>query len=402
MKDGSYFQPRLYNNISSGCYWDKKTYERLNTNIYLDSYGYKVYSQNDEDGIIAEIFKRIGTTNKRFIEFGVENGIECNTHYLLLKGWSGLWIEGSWAKYNEITYKFRDVIRDGLLKICNDYITCENVNSIFESNGFKDDIDLLSIDVDGNDYHIMESINIVNPRVIVVEYNGKLPPDCEWIMKYNPSYIWNGTDKHGASLKSLELMAKSKGYQLVGTNISGVNAFFVRKDLVKDLFPLPSDSENLYNPARFINGLRFQNGHPASMYIDNGSYSQDKINLSDLDANSFIIRPAKNKVVMRSNSQIDVSIKLLNQSPISVDSTPPRPIYVSYHINNMDGKMVIYDGCRSCLYDSLSSNEQVDMHMRIKSLNLKGEYILKISMVQEGYSWLDEYVCAEDIYLEVI
>ena len=64
----------------------------------LERYGFKVYSQNDEDGIIQEIFSRIGTASKRFIEFEVQNGLESSCHYLLLKGWSGLWIEGS-AEY---------------------------------------------------------------------------------------------------------------------------------------------------------------------------------------------------------------------------------------------------------------------------------------------------------------
>ena len=68
---------------------------RLDNPKYLDRFGYKVFSQNDEDGIITEIFNRIGTTNKKFVEFGVQNGLESNGHFLLHKGWSGLWIDGN-------------------------------------------------------------------------------------------------------------------------------------------------------------------------------------------------------------------------------------------------------------------------------------------------------------------
>lgn len=68
--------------------------KRIENPLYLEQYGYKVYSQNDEDGIISEIFNRIGVTNKIFVEFGVQDGLESNCHYLIHKGWSGLWIEG--------------------------------------------------------------------------------------------------------------------------------------------------------------------------------------------------------------------------------------------------------------------------------------------------------------------
>ncbi len=237
----------------AGFYWERKLKEHLNNAVYLEPYGYKVYSQNDEDGIITEIFRRIGMTNKRFIEFGVGNGIECNSHYLLLKDWTGLWIEPHSKSYKEIHRNFERVIKSGQLKVHNSFVTCENINTIFQNYGFTGEIDLIGIDIDGNDYHVMKAITAVNPRVIVIEYNALLPPECEWIMNYNPTYHWNNTNVQGASLTSLEKLGKQKGYRLVGTNVAGVNAFFVREDLVKDLFPVPATAENLYNPARVLN-----------------------------------------------------------------------------------------------------------------------------------------------------
>ena len=100
----------IFKNGTSGARWDietKKRFRPFYRKKFLEPYGFKVYSQNDEDGIISEIFSRIGTTDKRFIEFGVENGLECNTHYLLLKGWSGLWLEGSEESCADIENKFR-------------------------------------------------------------------------------------------------------------------------------------------------------------------------------------------------------------------------------------------------------------------------------------------------------
>lgn len=123
---------KLFGVIEGGFCWDELTRERMQDPSALENYGFKVYSQNDEDGIIREIFKRIGTTNKIFIEFGVQNGLECNSHLLLFYGWRGLWIEGSDEYCNEIHMKFRPVIENGQLQIMNAFVTKENVNELFE------------------------------------------------------------------------------------------------------------------------------------------------------------------------------------------------------------------------------------------------------------------------------
>lgn len=251
----------IFKTMTSGACWDIQTEKRFRRRKALEPYGFKVYSQNDEDGIISEIFKRIGTTDKRFIEFGVENGLECNSHYLLLKGWSGLWLEGNKEQVRQIKNRFRPVIQSGQLQCCHAFITRENVNQLFLDHGFSGQIDLLSIDVDGNDYHIWKAVKVVSPRVVVIEYNAKFPPECEWIMPYNASHIWDGSDRQGASLKSLEKLGREKGYQLAGTNINGINAFFVRQDCAKKKFLKPM-AEMLYNPMRFLY-LKYQSGHPA-------------------------------------------------------------------------------------------------------------------------------------------
>ncbi len=121
--------------IENGFCWDEQARERMRNPKALEPYGYKVYSQNDEDGIIHEIFKRIGTINKSFIEFGVQNGLESNCHLLLFYGWKGLWIEGDEVFCSEIETKFRTVIRNGQLKIINRFITKDNINEIFTRGG---------------------------------------------------------------------------------------------------------------------------------------------------------------------------------------------------------------------------------------------------------------------------
>jgi hypothetical protein len=236
---------------------------------YLDSFGYKVYSQNDEDGIINEIFKRIGTADKTFVEFGVQDGLESNGHFLLFRGWRGLWIDGGEKSLKKIKKYFSDPISSKQLTAVRAFITAENINDLISGNGFNGEIDLLSIDIDGNDYWVWQAIKCVSPRVVAIEYNAKFPPDCEWVMEYNPSHVWDRSDKFGASLKSLELLGDKLGYRLVGTNINGVNAFFVKKDLAKDLFPHPPTAENLCCAWGAGHIRFFSIGHPNKEYIGN-------------------------------------------------------------------------------------------------------------------------------------
>jgi hypothetical protein len=240
--------------------------ERLKNPVFLERYGYKVYSQNDEDGIIAEIFNRIGTTDKKFVEFGIQNGLESNAHFLLHNGWNGIWIDGDRIAINQLHSLFKKPIESKQLFVMNEFITVDNINQLIGTTGnYNGEIDLLSIDIDGNDYWIWQAITCINPRVVVIEYNAKFPPTFEWVMEYNDKHIWQGDDEQGASLKSLELLGLEKGYQLVGTNKNGVNAFFVKKDIAKNLFPKPATAENLYNPTRW--DTEYISGHPSKKYI---------------------------------------------------------------------------------------------------------------------------------------
>jgi hypothetical protein len=247
---------------------EREKKRRFENPVFLDSFGYKVYSQNDEDGIIEEIFNRIGLTNKKFVEFGIQNGLESNGHFLLHKGWSGLWIDGSKKYVDEARFLFKKPLEDGRLTILNAFITTANINPLIgEAGNTTGEIDLLSIDIDGNDYWVWEAINCVQPRVVVIEYNAKFPPQHEWIIKYDEHHIWDLDDEHGASLKSLELLGERLGFQLVGTNYNGVNAFFVKKEEVKELFPKPATAENLYNPVRWR--IQYVSGHPSHRYTGN-------------------------------------------------------------------------------------------------------------------------------------
>lgn len=254
--------------VIGGLCWDRLTAERMKDPNAIENSGYKVYSENDEDGIIQEIFRRIGTESKEFIEFGVQNGLECNSHFLLHHGWHGLWLEGDPASCRQINIKFKPVIKDGLLKVKNVFITKENIDELIIKYRNTDEKesgpDFLSIDIDGNDWYVWDAIKSVRPRLVSIEYNGKFPPDLCWKQAYNKDHVWDYSDWHGASLKAMEMLGRQKGYVLVGTNLTGANAFFVRDDLYsKELFSDRDTAEELYNPYRKSELVFVPPGHEA-------------------------------------------------------------------------------------------------------------------------------------------
>jgi hypothetical protein len=228
----------------------------------LERFGYKVFSQTDEDGIIAEIFRRIGETNRTFVEFGSGPGAENNTIFLLYKNWQGLWIEGDAKGAEKARHTYGNLIRTGQLSIKNDFVSPDNINKLITEGGIAGEIDLLSIDIDGNDYHVLDAIACISPRVIVAEYNAKLPPPVEWVMPYDPSHSWQGTDYFGVSLAAYVELATRKGYKLVCTNLYGLNAFFVRADIAENKFAEDGSADALYNKPRYHLVPFVKSGYP--------------------------------------------------------------------------------------------------------------------------------------------
>lgn len=230
----------------------------------LEPFGFKVSSQAEEDGIIEEIFRRLGIENGWFCEIGVQNGLECNSLYLLHKGWKGAWVEGNANQAEPIKRKFGSLIPDRL-KLCIGMVTVDSINPILDRLSAGCEIDFLSIDIDGNDIHLMEAMQ-ARPKVICIEYNAKFPANIVKRQVYDPQRFWQGTDYFGSSLKALAESAGRIGYGLVGTNLTGSNAFFVRDDLIGEgLFCEDRSAERLYNPPRYylIDDHYQYIGHPA-------------------------------------------------------------------------------------------------------------------------------------------
>ena len=222
----------------------------------------QVFSQNGEDGIIAEIFSRIGPTNRIFVEVGAGDGSENNSAYLLLKGWSGYWFDGDSQNVESIRSRFARAISEKRLTVSREVFTAENAGPIFGQHGIPEEFDLLSIDIDRNTSWVWRALRAFRPRVCVVEYNASIPPQDDWEIPYEAEATWDGTLIFGAGLLALEKIGKDLGYSLVACDLSGANAFFVRSDLTANLFSEPFTALHHYEPPRLFLGRTWGHARP--------------------------------------------------------------------------------------------------------------------------------------------
>jgi len=229
----------------------KASQERYRDPKRLLVYGAQFWSQNYEDGMIAEVFRRIGVTSRTFLEIGTGDGSENNTTVLLSAGWSGWWVEGSPRSCDSIKNRLLGMpALAARLKLKQAFVSPENISSLLAELKVPREVDLFSLDIDLNTYHIWAALGDFRPRVVIVEYNAGIPPNQAWIRPYDADGEWDLTADQGASLKAYELLGQRLGYSLVGCDLTGINAIFVRSDLVGDNFLQPFTAENHYEPAR--------------------------------------------------------------------------------------------------------------------------------------------------------
>ncbi|KAJ0409329.1 hypothetical protein ATCC90586_000566 [Pythium insidiosum] len=182
-----------------------------------------LYSQNGEDGVLHSIFHHVGVTSRRYVEFGAGSGHECNTRlWRDAYDWDGLLLDA----------RHEDPAR-GLHRA---WVTAENVNELFAAHGVPREFDLLSIDVDFNDYWLLSAIDRTrfSPRVIVIEVNSHVPPAERRTVRYDPNRSWDAkSDYFGVGVGALEHWGRRAGYSLVYCETRGVNCFLVRDDVLR-------------------------------------------------------------------------------------------------------------------------------------------------------------------------
>ena len=159
-------------------------------------------------------------------------------------------MDGSANHLQAIHNKFNFLIDQGRLKAVQAMVTAENINDLI-SEHLPGAVDLLSIDIDRNDYWVWQAIEVIKPRLVVAEYNATIRPPVAVTVTYDAAARWRGGNYFGASLSALEKLGKQKGYSLVGCSFSGSNSFFVRDDLLEDRFSAPYTAENHYEPPRY-------------------------------------------------------------------------------------------------------------------------------------------------------
>jgi hypothetical protein len=210
---------------------------RLNeiANTDLENSNFKVFSQWGEDGILQYLISNLDIRSKTFIEFGVENFLESNCRFLMMKdNWSGFVIDGSQEKIAELKSMYFYWKYD--LNAQSFFINKSNINFILEKSGFHNNIGILSIDLDGVDYYILDAIKNIDASILVCEFNSLFGAVRKISIHYSDDF--NRTEAHysnlywGASLPAVKSLAEKKGYALVGINEAVNNAFFVKKDLL--------------------------------------------------------------------------------------------------------------------------------------------------------------------------
>jgi hypothetical protein len=226
----------------------------------------RAFSQNGEDGVLAEIFARIGTRSRWFVEFGVESGIEGNCVLLAdVLGWDGLFIEGDPVLHGPLHLKYAANAR---VRTRREVVTPKNIQQILAGEAVPTDLDVLSVDIDGGDFWVWEAIIDYRPSVVVIEYNSSLGTAVRRVQPREHQGDWNGTDNFGASLSALEELGRRKGYRLVHTEMAGCNAFFVRDDLAEDRFPAPDEVIRVGMPNYFLRGGRHPHDPATEQFVD--------------------------------------------------------------------------------------------------------------------------------------
>ena len=238
--------------------------DKKNNSEKINDHELKIFSQFGEDGIIDFLIKKLDLKNKTFIEFGVEDYEESNTRFLLeARNWKGLIIDSS--KIFIDTIKKKDYFWRNNLKAINAFVTVDNINNLIKDNFHFKNLDLMSIDIDGNDYWVWKAITICKPAIVIIEYNARFGYKKSVTIPYKEKF--DRISEHyssiyfGASLEALYKLGKIKGYSLVATNINGNNSFFVRDDLMKQNNHIKSCTpEECFNNNSF-NELRDKNGN---------------------------------------------------------------------------------------------------------------------------------------------
>ena len=239
---------------------------------WFEAYAWDATSQGGEDGILERIFDLVPGMDRWCCEFGAWDGRKYSNTYQLIahKGWSGVLIEADPVKYEDLKGTYAGNRRAILLNRFVEYGGENVLDNLLAGTPMPVDFDLLSIDIDGNDYQVWASVNRYRPKVVIIEYNQSIPNHVEFVQEANPEIC------HGNSLLSLTKLAVGKGYQLVA--VTDTNAIYVREEFfplfgirdnslpaMRPVAPYVTDIFQLYDGTVVLSGYRRMIWHAVPM-----------------------------------------------------------------------------------------------------------------------------------------
>lgn len=224
-----------------------------------------VHAQGAEEDMLQRIFALAPPVDRFCVDVGASDGLRNSNVALLLKeqDWRGVLVEGSAHRFGRLQENFKN---DERTRLVHARVQPDDVDAVLEAAGVPAHFDLLSLDIDGNDWWVWRALKRARPRVVVVEYNPYWEPPQRWVMAYDQDHAWDGSTHYGASLESFAALGKEKGYELLCCDDNGNNAFFVDAPLFPRFGVVDNRPQALYRPAmykvRFVGKNTFVTGHP--------------------------------------------------------------------------------------------------------------------------------------------
>ncbi|MDP9300311.1 MAG: hypothetical protein M3P43_05370 [Actinomycetota bacterium] len=342
----------------------------------------RIYSQNGEDGIIEALFSEIGTTDRSFVEIGADDGRENCTRQLAESGWSGVWIEADPRK-SEASKRFAGS------KVCvvATAVRRDNVVRSLHAAGVPPAPDLLVLDIDGNDWWVLDALlHEFHPRVVVVEYNATFQPGQWWVQRYRADRAWNGTFRHGASLDALTDLMRSSNLVLVACDSRGVNAFFVEAGAAATVEATALGDVGYHYVGPWFSSSLW--GHPR---VPSGNRAMFAMDREELDRVS-IIQPRRvgSEGPVAPEEPVAVRVCVDNPTLATLRSADPAPVHLGLSWRERgDNDAEWREPRRALLPVPVPARRRRWLSAWLPAPSIPGHYRLTVTLVQENVGWLD-------------